>query len=483
MPSSRLALVVLAVLWLAPAAAAQRQLTLAEAIRLAQGEGHQAGQAEAARDAARLRGDAFRARLLPQITLGGSLPTYNRSIIPVLQPDGSTLFRPQQQTNAALTATLSQRLPLTGGDFFVSSSLARLSVAGQQTIETWSSTPVVIGLRQEILRPNTSGWDRREQFVRDERDERVYREAMEDVAVATTELFFDVYGARVALANAENNVAVNDTLYRINTGRFQVGRIGENDLLQSELVLLRARTSLEGARLNHERALAALRLALRLPPDEGFEVVAPTDIPPVEPDPERAVAEALRNRSTMSDVSLQSVQADRRVTEARLNNGVGATVQASFGFNATAPEMDLAYRNLLEARQFAFAVQVPLWQWGAHGATVDAARADRERVASQTESTVEQLAHEARFAALQVTQARRNVELLAKADTVAAARYAVAYNRYVIGRIAIDNLFIAQNEKDQAVTQYLQALRGFWQAYYRLRRLTLFDFVRGEEIR
>jgi len=58
--------------------------------------------------------------------------------IPVLQPDGSTLFRPQQQTNAALTATLSQRLPLTGGDFFVSSSLARLSVAGQQTIETWS---------------------------------------------------------------------------------------------------------------------------------------------------------------------------------------------------------------------------------------------------------------------------------------------------------------------------------------------------------
>ena len=35
------------------------------------------------------------------------------------------------QTNAALTMTMSQQLPVSGGSFFVSSSLARLSVTGQ----------------------------------------------------------------------------------------------------------------------------------------------------------------------------------------------------------------------------------------------------------------------------------------------------------------------------------------------------------------
>ena len=94
-----------------------------------------------------------------------------------------------------------------------------------------------------------------------------------------------------------------------------------------------------------------------------------------------------------------------------------------------------------------------------------------------------QVAHDARFAALELEQARRNVLLVAKADSVAAKRFEVAYNRYVIGRITIDNLYIAQAEKDQALLQYVQSLRGYWTAHYRLRRATLFDFAAGSTIR
>lgn len=65
---------------------------------------------------------------------------------------------------------------------------------------------------------------------------------------------------------------------------------------------------------------------------------------------------------------------------------------------------------------------------------------------------------------------------------MAAKRFEVALNRYVIGRITIDNLYVAQTEKDQALGNFVQALRGYWQAYYRLRRLTLYDFAAGEEI-
>jgi outer membrane protein TolC len=82
-----------------------------------------------------------------------------------------------------------------------------------------------------------------------------------------------------------------------------------------------------------------------------------------------------------------------------------------------------------------------------------------------------------------VSQARRGLELSAKADTVAQKRFEVAYNRYGIGRISIDNLFIAQREKDQSRGQYVQALRAYWEAYYRLRQLTLYDFERGARIR
>ena len=91
--------------------------------------------------------------------------------------------------------------------------------------------------------------------------------------------------------------------------------------------------------------------------------------------------------------------------------------------------------------------------------------------------------HQAHFGALQLTQARSQLELAAKADTVATKRFDVAKNRYIIGRIGIDNLYIAQQEQDQASQQYVQSLRGYWLAYYRLRRSTLYDFERRQELR
>lgn len=462
--------------------AAQAPLTLEEALRLAQTQGAQARAASATRDAALFRDRQFYSRQLPQLTLGGTVPSYNRSIIQVLQPDGSTLFRPQDQTNANLTLSLSQKLPVTGADFFITSSLARLSLSGQQNRRTWSSTPFSVGIRQELFRPNANAWDRREQEHRGTIAERQYLETREDLAIQVTGLFFDAYSARLALANAESNAAINDTLYTLNKGRFEVGKIGENDLLQSELALLRARASLDGARLELDRAKASLRLALGMPVGAPIEVTASAVVPEVLVDTARAVQEALKNRAVVSEVALQQVQAQRGVTTAKLSNGLNATVQASYGYNATGNELGTAYDGLLEARQLSVGVQVPLLQWGVRKQGVRAAQADRDRVVETGELTLAQAAQDAHFAALQVAQARRSLELAAKGDTVAGKRFEVALNRYVIGRIAIDNLYVAQAEKDGALAQFVQSLRGYWQAYYRLRRLTLFDFATGQPL-
>lgn len=463
--------------------AAQEPLTLTKAIEIAQSRGFDARAAEASRDASRYRDRAFYSRLLPRLSLSGTIPSYNRSIIQVLQPDGSTGFRAQDQVSTDLTATMSQTLPVTGGDFFVSSSLSRLSVTGQGTVRTWSSTPVTIGLRQPILRPNITGWDRREQPVRAEFNERQYRESREDIAVQTTALFFDVYAAKVAFANATTNAAVNDTLYTLNKGRFEVGKIGENDLLQSELALLRARNAADGARLDYDRALASLRLGLGMSPGEPLEITVTGEVPTFAADTILAEHEALRNRATVSGAELSEVQADRRVTEARLNNGLGATVQAAYGFNATGERFHSAYSDLQEARQFSLSVEVPLIQWGVRGEAIQAAKADREGIQNLNKASLAQTAQDAHFAVLQLEQARRTLVISAKADTVAGRRFEVAYNRYVIGRISVDNLYIAQNEKDQALGSFVQALRGYWMAHYGLRRATLYDFETNQPIR
>src|SRR4051812_48297420 len=76
---------------------AQQPITLQQAVELAQKQSHQARMVTATRDAARARDHAFGARLLPQLTFTGT-PQYERSIQPVIQPDGSIVFTPVQTT-------------------------------------------------------------------------------------------------------------------------------------------------------------------------------------------------------------------------------------------------------------------------------------------------------------------------------------------------------------------------------------------------
>jgi outer membrane protein TolC len=106
---------------------------------------------------------------------------------------------------------------------------------------------------------------------------------------------------------------------------------------------------------------------------------------------------------------------------------VGTNLQASYGFNATGPEFNGAYRNLLEARQFILSVDVPLVQSGARREAIQAAEAEREQVANVNRANLEQAAQDAYFAARQLDQARRNLLLSTKADTVAGRWFEVAY--------------------------------------------------------
>ena len=477
------ALLCLTALVVARPATAQQPMTLQQAIEIAQRQGLQARAARDTRDAARWRDRGFNARLMPQLALTGTVPSYLNSIDPVIQPDGSTKFVQRKQTESALGMTVRQPLPFTGGELLVSSGLSRVDVGGLTSSRVYNSTPVTIGLSQDLFRSNNIKWDSREQDLRAVVADREYLEAREDVAVNTATAFFDLFSARLALDNAASKVAINDTLFNLNKGRFEVGKIGENDLLQSELALLQARTSLDGAKLDFDRASAALKRLLSLAPNAPIEIVPPVDIPLTEADTAVAVEQALLNQSRTIGTELLGVQAKRRVTEAKLNNGFNAKIAATVGFNQRASVFDAAYQDLAQKQQYGVNVTVPIVQWGNRKAQVEAAQADQDRASANARATREQSAEEAHFAAKQLAQSARNLTLSAKADTVAVKRFEVAKNRYIVGKIGIDNLYLAQNERDGALRGYIDALRGYWASYYRLRRLTLYDFAEGKTIR
>ena len=451
-------------------------LTLQDAIAMAQRQGPAAQMARSARDAARYRNDAFNSRLLPQLLLSGDAANYNHGINPIVLPDGSTQFIGQSQNQSSFNLGFSQRIPLTGGQVSVTEEVSRVDQFGNLNNRSWQTSHVV-SLQQDLFKPRNVVWDERAQSLGASVAERAYLEAREDVAASTADAFFNLYAQQITLGNATANVAVNDTLYTLNKGRYEVGKIGENDLLKSELALLRARAAVEDARLARDRAEAALRRTIAYPEGQPLTIVAPDSIPNVDVDPEVAVKEALRNSSTMEQGTLDDVQSKRLLNQAKLQNRFNASIRATFGFNQTASAFNEAYQSPLGRQALSVGINLPMMQWGAGHADVQAAVADDKRVTTNNRMRTDALVEEARFSALQLQQAQRNVVLAAKADTVSAKQFEVARNRYIVSKISNTDLYNAQSDKDNSIVLHVQALRNYWTAYYRLRRVTLYDFV------
>ncbi len=68
------------------------------------------------------------------------------------------------------------------------------------------------------------------------------------------------------------------------------------------------------------------------------------------------------------------------------------------------------------------------------------------------------------------------VAIAAKADTIADLRYEVTKQRFLIGKIDVLDLNVALEEKDVARRGYVEAMRNYWDYYYDLRGLTLYDW-------
>ena len=67
--------------------------------------------------------------------------------------------------------------------------------------------------------------------------------------------------------------------------------------------------------------------------------------------------------------------------------------------------------------------------------------------------------------------------IAAKADTIGIKRFEVAKQRFLIGKISVLDLNVAQTEKDQATRSYLTALRNYWNYFFNLRALTLYNWL------
>jgi len=423
-----------------------------------------------------------KASLFPTVSLNGDIPGFTRGINPITQPDGTVLYVPQSLSQSSVGATLSQDILPTGGRIYLGTSLSRVQLFNSSSGSFWQATPFFAGLTQPILQVNRTRWNWKNNSVAYRRDIQRGLEQMEQISSDASNAFFDWYIASLQLENARTNVRINDTLYLISQGRFNVGKIAETELLQVELSLLNAQAAEQRAITEKEIAEQRFRLQIGIDNHTPIELGEVPEIVPIAVDTASAVMAAYRNRSDVLQwqLDLNNALIDKR--DASYKRFLSANLNFRYGLNQTDPVFRNAYNNLLSSQTFSLGFSIPLSSAGVENYNYKAANENYQSTQKSVELQKLNLAIDVKNAALTLKQLEMNVLISKKAYDIGLKRYDLSKNRYLVGKIDITNLTIAQNEKDQALVSYAQNLRNYWTAYFQLRRLTLFDFRNGRDI-
>jgi len=424
----------------------------------------------------------YKAGLMPMLTLDATLPSLSRRIEKIITTEGD-VYSERNVATYSSGLSLTKNIGLTGGQIFLNSNLQRLDQFGDSTITSYLSTPLNIGINQPLFNYNAYKWLRKTEPMRYNEAERRYLEDVEQVVISATDLFFSLLNAQIRLKIQQLNQANNDTLYQIAKGRFNIGTIAENELLQIELSLLNSRSAVESANLEVEMKTFNLRSFLRIGENETIDLIAPQSPPAPVIDAPFAISEARQNRSDALAFDRRLLEAESTVNKAKAENRFNANLFAVYGLTQSTDNIQNVYKDPQQQQQLELGIQIPILDWGYARGKIKLAESEQDLQKTSIQQEMLDFDQEIFLKVMQFNMQRNQLIIAAKSDTVALKRYEVTKQRYLIGKIGITDLNIAQTEKDNAQQGYISALSSYWRSFYELRKLTLYDFITKSRLR
>ncbi len=449
-------------------------LTLGEAIEMARQHSPEAIAARHAFRASYWNWRSFRAKQLPSLTLTSD-PSLNRSIQSVTLEDGSDKFVHRNQLSVDAGLEIQQNIALTGGTVLLKTGLQRLDMF-TDNVSSYKSTPVVIGYEQNLFGYNDLKWERRIEPIKFEEAKKAYIETLELVAAYTTNRFFNLASAQTSLEIAEYNFAYADTLYRYAQGRYNIGTITENEMLQLELNKLTEQTNRLNAQIDVDDYIQSLRSYLGISENITLAVIPDDSIPRFTVNVEEAMQLAFQNNPDISAFERRRLESESSVAEAKANRGFKAELYAQFGLTQSNEKLKESYRNPMDQQLVTLGIRIPILDWGVGKGRVKVAKSNRDKVYTQLEQ--ERMDFELNVAKMvkQFNLQANKVMIAEKTDQTAQRRNDVARRLYLLGKSSILDLNAAISEKDNSRRAYISALYNYWSLYYGLRSLTGYDF-------
>lgn len=425
----------------------------------------------------------FQTQFMPQLDLSGNMPYYINQISPVQQPDGSVEFIKENKLEVSDQISLRQSIPFTGAHISASTSLLRLEDFVQGTSK-YTGSPFKISITQPIFSYNWMKWYKITEPLVYEEAQKDFIESMEEIAITATDRFFDYLKIQTNFNLAKNNLKNSQDNLKIAKVRQKLGTISENDFARIQLTVYNAQKALSKARMDLKNADFELKSYIGLDQNQVIELDMPLEMYLFEVDKDKALDEALANRKEVPHYERRLILADRDLVQAKRDNGLSASLRASYGVDNEAAMLSDIY-NMSEGERsqvVKLGVSIPIMDWGRSESKVRLAESRRDLVIFDVEKEKQDFERRIIVQVERFSLLEDQIKTAEEADKVAESGYKIALQKFQNGEISISDLNISLQEREQAKRDYIATLETYWKSYYQLRELTLYDFELNNKI-
>ncbi len=428
---------------------------------------------------------SYRANMLPSLKLSSDLMNYDRSIVED-RVGTDIVYVENNSLKNKMQLSLSQNIPFSGGKISINSDISRLDQFDNVSNPlSYNTNPLSFVYSQPLFSFNSLKWKKKTSPKSYEKSKLAYLESMESIAINTATYFFNVLSAQSLYDRYAESYKKRKELYEIAQRRYELGTLKYSEYLQLKLSVLNMEMSVNSSKITLESRLFTLCTYIGLSSYRGIQLAMPFDpseMTNLTLDYNDVLKRAYTNSSHSLTQELKRLYSEQAVAQAKGSTGLQMNLKVNLGLSQEDSTLPGAYRELKDREIVGLSLSLPIFDWGVGKGDVELAKADLDVTLTEIEVAEQEFRQNIYTKVMEFNYQKRQCEISVIAREISEERYNLTVLRFKNGTASVTELNNAQDDYEQAQTQYINELKSYWVCYYEIQKASLYDYIQGEDI-
>ena len=425
--------------------------------------------------------DIFKKSLLPSLSLNLAPVSFNHSMRLLQNYSTGEYCNIEEYSNTIYGGVnISQKVPLTGGLFMIGSNLSFLNEYSNKK-QNFSSTPLYLSYTQPLFGGRKSMSI--EKALYELRNNVAIKEFCTSVSAEQQKilaLYLDAYSNKIDISIYSKMVNIGDSLLAHTKIRKEVGKVTDYEYNQVELQQLDNQIALEKALYAYQNSIRLLENELSLFEIE-LEELPKTNFP-MHINGEKILELVHRNNPQYQKLEIEHLNAEYTLHLAKTSNRFNADISLSYGLNQYATSFKEVYHRPNQQQTASVTFNIPVFQWGVTRKKLKIAQNEYDEVLLEQEYAMKNFKKEIKDNVFEYNISRELIDIADRKYHLSTQQYLFASQKFKLGKIAAIELTNANKDVLQAKQNYISVLKSLFISYYKIRHITLYDFIENKDL-